>query len=407
MSLPQRPNRAAPHLFGEVRLPESYVPPLRQIAIRAAAALGLLALVVLVVYVDRDGYRDTAGGSLSVLDALYYATVSLTTTGYGDITPITSQARLTNVLLVTPLRIAFLIVLVGTTLEVLATRSREQWRISRWRTRLRDHTVVVGYGTKGRSAIDTLVNGGIPADRIVVVDASAGAVAEANAAGLSGVVGDATRADVLRRAEVSVASRVIVTAHRDDTAVLVTLTARQLNPSATVVVSVREAENIRLLRQSGADVTVTSSDAVGRIMGLSTVSPALGTVLEDLLSYGEGMEVAERPVLPREEGRSPRNLDDVAVAVVRGGEVYRYFDPTVSQLLRGDRVIVVRPAEELPWAPRPGGEHEAHDESGDAEEVGPIRPAGSDVPGGPNGPGGSGARGSAARGGKDSDGQAG
>ena len=276
MSLPQRPNRAAPHLFGEVRLPESYVPPLRQIAIRAAAALGLLALVVLVVYVDRDGYRDTAGGSLSVLDALYYATVSLTTTGYGDITPITAQARLTNVLLVTPLRIAFLIVLVGTTLEVLATRSREQWRISRWRTRLRDHTVVVGYGTKGRSAIDTLVNGGIPADRIVVVDASAGAVAEANAAGLGGVVGDATRADVLRRAEVSAASRVIITAHRDDTAVLVTLTARQLNPSATVAVSVREAENIRLLRQSGADVTVTSSDAVGRIMGLSTVSPALG-----------------------------------------------------------------------------------------------------------------------------------
>ena len=113
------------------------------------------------------------------------------------------------------------------------------------------------------------------------------------------------------------------------------------------------------------------------------------------------MEVAERPVLPREEGRSPRNLDDVAVAVVRGGEVYRYFDPTVSQLLRGDRVIVVRPAEELPWAPRPGGEHEVHDESDDAEEVGPIRPAGSDVPGGPNGPGGSRAKGSGARGGKD------
>jgi voltage-gated potassium channel len=44
------------------------------------------------------------------------------------------------------------------------------------------------------------------------------------------------------------------------------------------------------------------------------------------------------------------------VAVVRGGEVYRYFDPTVSQLLRGDHVIVVRPAEELPWAPRPGSD---------------------------------------------------
>jgi len=352
----------------DVLLPATYVSPLRQIGLRIALALGLLLLVVVIVYADRGGYHDSAGGPLSLLDSLYYATVSITTTGYGDITPVTAGARLVNVLLVTPVRIAFLVVLVGTTLEVLATRSREQWRISRWRSRLRDHTVVVGYGTKGRSAVDTLVNGGIPISQIVVVDTQQAAVAEANAAGFGGVVGDATRADVLRRVELAAATRVVITTQRDDAAVLVTLTARQLNPSATVVVAVREAENIPLLRQSGADLTVTSSDAVGRLMGLSSVSPALGTVMEDLLTYGEGLEVAERAVLTREEGKSPRQLDDVAVAVVRGGEVYRYYDPTVAQLLRGDRVVVIRPAEELPWAPRPGAEHEPaadpDDESG-------------------------------------------
>ncbi|HZC27232.1 MAG TPA: NAD-binding protein [Actinopolymorphaceae bacterium] len=352
--------------MSDVLLPDTYVSPLRQIGLRVLLALGLLLLVVAIVYADRGGYHDSAGGSLSLLDSFYYATVSITTTGYGDITPVTQGARLVNILLVTPVRIAFLVVLVGTTLEVLATRSREQWRISRWRSRLRDHTVVVGYGTKGRSAVETLVNGGVPASQIVVVDPLESAVTEANADGFGGVVGDATRADVLRRVELGAASRVVITTQRDDAAVLVTLTARQLNPSATVVVAVREAENIPLLRQSGADVTVTSSDAVGRLMGLSSVSPALGSVLEDLLTYGEGLEVAERTVLTREEGRSPRQLDDVAVAVVRNGEVYRYFDPTVAQLLRGDRVIVIRPAEELPWAARPGAEHEPRAEP-DAE----------------------------------------
>lgn len=363
-SLPPRapgaasPTSPRPDSALDIRLPVSYEPPIRQISKRILVALGLLVAVVAVVYVDRDGYRDTAGGPLSILDAFYYATVSLTTTGYGDITPVTPMARLTNILLITPLRIAFLVALVGTTLEVLATRSREQWRISRWRSRLRDHTVVVGYGTKGRSAVETLRGGGVPVNQIVVVDPKPSAIDEANAAGLVGIVGDASRTDVLRRAEAQNARQIIITAHRDDTAVLVTLTARQLNPHAMVVVSVREAENIPLLRQSGADVTVTSSDAVGRIMGLSTVSPALGAVLEDLLTYGEGLEVAERAVLPREEGKSPRELEDVAVAVVRDNEVYRYYDPTVSQLLRGDRVIVVRPAEELPWARRPGTEDE-------------------------------------------------
>ena len=370
--------RATAPMTTDIQLPAGYVSPLNQIGKRVLVALMLLLLVVAVVFIGRDGYRDNAGGPLSLLDALYYATVSITTTGYGDITPVTPGARLVNVLLVTPLRVAFLIVLVGTTLEVLATRSREQWRISRWRSRLRNHTVVVGYGTKGRSAVDTLLNGGIPAEQIVVVDGQQSAVSEANARGLGAIMGDATRSEVLRRVETQNASRVIITTHRDDAAVLVTLTARRLNPNAMVVVSVREAENIPLLRQSGADMTVTSSDAVGRIMGLSTVSPALGTVLEDLLSYGEGMEVAERPVLAREEGRSPRELDDVAVAVVRDGEVYRYYDPTVAQLLRGDHVIVVRPAEELPWAPRPGADGDDHDEDHDDSAAGPVRRAGTD-----------------------------
>ena len=49
--------------------------------------------------------------------------------------------------------------------------------------------------------------------------------------------------------------------------------------------------------------------------------------------------------------------------MVRDEKVYRYFDPVVTQLARGDRLVVVRPAKELPWAPRPGthGEDLAED----------------------------------------------
>lgn len=361
----QEPDRRIPI----IRLPAMNPTPLRQIGVRVLIALALLGITVGVVLLDRDGYRDGNGdGNLSVLDALYYATVTITTTGYGDIVPVTPGARLVSVVVVTPLRVGFLVVLVGTTMEVLATRSREQWRILRWRKRLRDHTVVVGFGTKGRSAVDTLISGGVEPEQIVVVDPSPQAINEANSLGLGGIVGDATRATVLRRTEVASASRVIVTTFRDDTAVLVTLTARQLNPEAPIIAAVRESENIPLLRQSGATLVVTSSDSVGRILGLSTVSPALGTVLQDLLTYGEGMEVAERPVLPREVGSTPRALEDVVVAVVRDGTVYRYFDPTVSQLLRGDTVVVIRSAQELPWASRPGTEES--DDADDADEAG-------------------------------------
>lgn len=341
-----------------VRLPLVAVNPFRAIGRRMAIAFLVLLGVVLIVYLDRDGYTDSADGEVTLLDAFYYSTVSLSTTGYGDITPVTDQSRLINVLLITPLRVLFLIVLIGTTLEALTERSRREWRLSRWRRTLEDHTVVVGYGVKGRSAVATLLANGMTMDQIVVVDPDPATIADANERGLAAVLGDATRADVLRRAGVPTARQIIVTTGRDDASVLCTLTARQLNPDAEIVAAVRDSDNVGLMRQGGADSVVISSDAVGRILGLATVSPALGQVLEDLIASGEGLEVAERGVTPREEGRTPKQLEDVVLAVVRDETVLPYHSPAVGHLVRGDRLIVVRPSEELPWARRPGAEAE-------------------------------------------------
>jgi voltage-gated potassium channel len=340
-----------------VRLPERRLSPMAALGRRVLYALGLMVAIVLLVWADLDGYRDNIDPpkfEVSHLEAIYYATVTMTTTGYGDIVPFTTAARMVNAFLVTPLRIMFLVLLVGTTLEVLASQQRVLWRIGRWRQQMQDHVVVIGYGTKGRSAVATLLGNEVPKDSLVVVDPSPGAVDEAHADGLAIVSGDGTRRDVLRRAEVRRARQVVITLDRDDSAVLATLTVRQLNPDAYVVVAVREQDNVPLVRQSGADAVITSSEAVGRLLGLSTMSPSLGSVLEDLLAYGEGLEVAERPLLPREAGKQPQSLPDQVVAVIRDGYVYRYYEPTVTQLQPGDRLIVIRPAEEQPWAPRPG-----------------------------------------------------
>ncbi|HYG95291.1 MAG TPA: potassium channel family protein [Nocardioides sp.] len=358
----QGPGGPAP---GRVALPERVRSPWWELGRRVLAAMAILVGTVLLVYLDRDGYRDAGDattanpfGEISLIDAFYYTTVTLSTTGYGDIAPVSDQARLVNAFVITPARIGFLVLLIGTTLEVLAQRGREQFRIARWRRHMGHHVVVIGYGTKGRSAVETLVNNGLERDHIVIVDPSPVALADAHADQLAVVTGDASRREVLRRAGVATADQVIVTTDRDDTNVLATLTVRQLNPDAFIVVAVREQENAPLVRQSGADSVITSSDAVGRLLGLSTLSPTLGSVMEDLLTYGEGLEVAERELLVTEVGMPPQSLPDQVIAVVRDEKVYRYFDPVVALLARGDRLVVVRPAKELPWAPRPG----THDE---------------------------------------------
>ncbi|WP_392671627.1 potassium channel family protein [Streptomyces sp. LN785] len=323
--------------------------PLRQVTKRLLMALLVLATTVLIVWSDRSGYHDSADGSVDLLDALYYSTVTLSTTGYGDITPYSDSARLTNVVLVTPLRVLFLIILVGTTLEVLTERTREDFRLNRWRSNLRDHTVVVGFGTKGRSAIQTLCATGLKKDQIVIVDPASKVIETANAEGYVGVVGDATRSDVLLRAELQKARQIIIATQRDDTAVLVALTARQLNRGAKIVAAVREEENAPLLRQSGADAVITSASAAGRLLGLSVLSPSAGTVMEDLIQQGSGLDLVERPVIKAEVGKTVRETDDLVVSVLRGHRLIGYDDPAASPLQLTDRLItIVRASENRP-----------------------------------------------------------
>ena len=331
-------------LVGVLRIPEERGSPGRVITRRLAIAVVVLFGATLVVYLDRSGYRDVRGDQLTFLDCLYFAAVSLSTTGYGDITPYTEAARLTNTVVFTPLRIAFLVVLVGTTLEVLSERSRQGWKIQRWRNKVRNHTVVIGYGTKGKRAVAARLSEEDAQGEIVVVDSDRSALEHAATAGLVTVHGDATKSDVLRLAGAQHASSIIVATNRDDTAVLVTLTARELAPKARIVAAIREAENSHLLRQSGADAVVVSSETAGRLLGLATTTPSVVEMIEDLLPPDTGLAIAEREVEQSEVGGSPWHLSDIVLGVVRDGHLLRIGAPEVDAVEATDRLLYIRNA---------------------------------------------------------------
>ena len=333
-------------LVDYLRIPEKYVSPVRRIALRVVYALSALFIAAIVVYLDRDGYNNAAGTPLTFLDCLYYATVSLSTTGYGDIAPFSERARLMNILVITPLRFAFLIVLIGTTVETLTAASRQALQIQRGRNTVRNHTVVVGYGTKGRTAVTAMIGDGVAPADIVVVDTNQASLDRANVAGLVTVRGDANKSDVLRLAGAQHAKAIIVATSDDPTAVLVTLTARELAPSATIIASVREAENQHLLLQSGANSVVVSSETAGRLLGLATSKPTVVEMIDDLLTPHAGFAIAEREVEPKEVGGSPKHLGDIVLGVVRDVKLVRVGEPEVDSLEKNDRLLYVRDSNE-------------------------------------------------------------
>jgi voltage-gated potassium channel len=329
-----------------IHLPLVRKGPLRALAVRVAMALLLVVGTVAIIYADRDGYRDVNNDGLTLLDCFYYAVVSLSTTGYGDITPATQDARLVNVLLVTPARVLFLIILVGTTLEVLTDQYRNTLRVSRWRRKLKDHVIICGYGTKGRAAVAALLETGYDKAKIVVVENREAALRQAQSDGLVAIEGNATRSAVLNEADVKNSRSVIIATDSDEASVLITLTVRQITAGQVrIIASVREQENAALLKQSGAHHVIVSSSTAGRLLGLTTTAPPLIDVVEDLLTPGQGMALAMRSAERGEVGQNPRQLPTLVVALIRRGKVLPLGGEQTVTIETGDLLVYIRAEE--------------------------------------------------------------
>ena len=184
------------------------------------SSVTLFLIVIAVFWFDRDGLRDHADGSISFTDVVYFTMVSVTTVGYGDIVPVTRQARLVDAMLVTPIRLFIWLIFIGTAYQLVLQRLIEEFRMRRLQARLQDHVVLVGYGHSGRCAAAELVARGFDQGRILIVDLDHVRLEHAAEQGYVGILGDASREETLRAAMLPSAHALLICTDRDDTNVL-------------------------------------------------------------------------------------------------------------------------------------------------------------------------------------------
>ena len=111
-----------------------------------------------------------------------------------------------------------------------------------------------------------------------------------------------------------------------------------------------EAENDKLLRQSGASSTVLPSRVGGILMADSVESPHLATYVMDLISAGGQVMLAEREPSPEEIGRRPVDIGhSLIVRVIRGAQAYSFWE-TPAKIQAGDKLIVLHSRAAAPGA---------------------------------------------------------
>jgi len=316
--------------------------PGRVLAVRALIILGLFALVTGILWLDREGIRDQIDGELSFVDLVYFVVVSLTTVGYGDIVPVTERARLIDAIIITPARLLVWLVFVGTAFELFFHKGLERIRMARLQQQLKDHVVICGYGHSGRTAAAELVRRGTAPEQVVVVDQKEELLQEAATAGHIGLRGDATMDRVLRDAGVATAAAVILCTGRDDTNALAVLTVRQINPRTRVITDAHEEENAPLLKQAGADVTVSPSQISGFLLADSVSHRHVTDFVLDVLSSGGRLLLNERPAHESELGKPAGVVGDtMIVRIYRNGRPVGFWEPEGQVIRAGDIVLAL------------------------------------------------------------------
>lgn len=208
--------------------------------------------------------------------------------------------------------------------------------------RLSGHVVVCGYGLSGAVAVRELLECGFEPDSIVVIDPQTSALEAAAELGVTGLLGDPSREDLLQQVRVRDAKAVLICVPEDATAILLTLSVRSLAPDTRIVVRVKEPTWQRQLRQAGADVIVSATSIAGLLLADAVDSARVVPFVNDLLSKRGRAHLAERPAQPHEVGRWSNTLHGaLVVGLARAGRQLSFYEDAPAVIERGDLLLVI------------------------------------------------------------------
>ena len=278
--------------------------------------------------------------------ALYWALVTISTVGYGDIVPETPLGRLVASITIVA-GIASFTALLSVTVERLveAAQRRREGLIS---YRGEGHVVIIGWNPATEAAYNELKKLGA-AKHIVLVHEKGPVIHDEVT---TTVRGDPTRTETLRRAAVDRAAMIIVALDDDARTALTVLAAKGLNPRARIVAEALYPEHVDLIHKAGADIVLATRTLGGRLLAAALLEPGAAMFVEDAAaatagkarfkelpgSRFAGKTYGEVVKILREKGCTP--------VAIRRGTALIPNPPDSIVILETDALVVITPRTE-------------------------------------------------------------
>ncbi|WP_019949478.1 potassium channel family protein [Hymenobacter aerophilus] len=276
--------------------------------------VGALALMTGSLATGVLGFRWIENYSL--LDALYMTMITVSTVGYEEVAPLSDAGKL-----FVSVYILFNLLILAYLLSVLSAYIfegglRTMFAMLKNDQQIRQysgHVIVCGFGRNGRKACLELRASG--ADVVVVEqnDAVLSAASEDEYGPLAVVRGDATLDESLREAGIERARALITALPKDADNVFVTLTARELAPSISIVARASLKSSETKLLRAGANSVVMPDEIGGSHMANLIMRPEVIRFLDMITGLGPHRlrleEMRAEELRPELRGQSIRQLD--------------------------------------------------------------------------------------------------
>lgn len=279
---------------------------LHRIAMAGIVLVGFMVVGTVGFYLAQKSPR-------SLSDALYMTIITVTTVGYGEVVPVNGIWMRLFVGLIsiggfgtlTFLFTSFSVFFLEADLDHSFRRRRMQKQIDN----LNSHFIVCGFGRVGRNVASELA---VTGRKVVVIESNQQVLQEyaSREPGLFWLHGDGTDDDMLMLAGIERAAGVFAVISDDAKNLMVSLTAKQLNPQVRVVARSHEVQNSVKIRKAGADAVVLPDFTGGMRIVSMMVRPHVVGILDDMMRSERNIRMEEIP-LPVDFSACP--LGDLAL----------------------------------------------------------------------------------------------
>tara|TARA_B100000959_G_scaffold277152_1_gene333143 strand:+ start:182 stop:1285 length:1104 start_codon:yes stop_codon:yes gene_type:complete len=230
------------------------------------------------------------GSFKNIGNSLWWAIVTMTTVGYGDMAPVTVPGRLLAILIM--LSGIILVALITGTISSIFTTKRIMEGKGLEKISVDNHILICGWSSNILGLINRFLNSSQSSDVVLINDEQQDKIDSVMSGILKNRVqfirGDYSLDATLNKANATKAKHVLIlndpNNNQDEKVILSTLTIKKLSPNIRVVAQINDKNKIPFLRRANVDA-VLSSDDYHLFMSLSHVlDPGSAQAISNLIS---------------------------------------------------------------------------------------------------------------------------